>query len=186
MATQPCPCGWRAHPERICRCSPPQIDRYLGKISGPLLDRIDIHVEISAVKFKELTSVRCGETSEIIRSRVGQARQRQLKRFDSAQKRENNSKADDSEPINASQLAFCNAQMTTNEIRRFCRINDQSHQLMELAMKKLGLSARAYDRILKVARTIADLENEIDIQAQHVAEAIQYRTLDRNHLTALA
>lgn len=182
-AMNPCPCGWRAHPERVCRCLPLHIDRYMSKISGPLLDRIDIHIEVSAVKFKELTSVRCGESSTVIRERVGRARRKQLARFKSMRNSTGRTGLSFFDTTAQDQFSFCNSQMSTSEIRKFCRIDDQSQQLMELAMKKLGLSARAYDRILKVARTIADLEDSENLQAPHIAEAIQYRTLDRNHLS---
>ncbi|KAB2846469.1 MAG: ATP-binding protein, partial [Ignavibacterium sp.] len=148
-------------PNKECTCSPPQIQRYMAKISGPLLDRIDIHIEVPAVKYKELSSKMIGEKSEEIRKRVIKARDIQLKRF------------------NDLKHIFNNGDMGSKEVRAFCKLNDQGEELLKIAMTKLGLSARAYDRILKVSRTIADLENSQDILPQHISEAIQYRSLDR-------
>ena len=173
-AMNPCPCGYRSHPEKSCRCLPAHIDRYMAKISGPLLDRIDIHLEVAAIKFKEISDKRTGESSKVIRDRVSQARIIQLKRFQKA----NENRTDSS--IN--EIIFCNAQMGPAEILEFCQISNTCMQLLEHAMNKLGLSARAYHRILKVARTIADLEESPDIESHHIAEAIQYRSLDRNHI----
>ena len=133
----------------------------MSKISGPLLDRIDIHIDVPAVKFKELSSDAPGESSEAIRERVGRARRVQLERF-------------------RSEKIFCNAQMSSRLIRKYCLIDSASKGLLENAITRLGLSARAYDRILKVSRTLADLEEKPGIVPQHVSEAIQYRTLDRN------
>ena len=133
----------------------------MSKISGPLLDRIDIHIDVPAVKFKELSSDAPGESSEAIRERVDRARRVQLERF-------------------RSEKIFCNAQMSSRLIRKFCLIDSASKGLLENAITRLGLSARAYDRILKVSRTLADLEEKPGIEPQHVSEAIQYRTLDRN------
>ena len=133
----------------------------MSKISGPLLDRIDIHIEVPAVKYKELAGNATGETSAEIRKRVNQARKIQLERFKNYKK------------------VFCNAHMKPKDIRKFCQIDEKSSELLKMAITKLGLSARAYDRILKVSRTIADLEGERNILPQHVSEAIQYRSLDR-------
>ncbi len=159
----PCPCGNFGNPYQPCTCTPQQIQRYLGKISGPLLDRIDIHIEVPPVKYHELSSDRAGEPSAVIRERVIRARQRQAERF------------------RGLRGLYKNADMGTTEIRRFCRIDARGHELLRTAMQRLGLSARAYDRILKVARTIADLEDSPDIQPHHLAEAIQYRSLDRQY-----
>jgi len=159
-AMNPCPCGYFTDPQRACRCTAQQIRNYRSKISGPLLDRIDIHIEVPAVRYKELSAQSTGESSEIIMKRVNRARENQKKRFNTIGT--NN-----------------NANMTNKEIKKFCALDDDSHHLIEMATDKLGLSARAYTRILKVARTIADLEGERDIQAYQISEAIQYRTLDR-------
>jgi magnesium chelatase family protein len=139
-----------------------QIQKYVGKISGPLLDRIDIHVEVPAVKYNELASKRSGEESTVIRRRVVQARQVQAERF------------------KGRKGLFSNADMESNEIKEFCQIDQVGADLLKMAMSKLGLSARAYDRILKVSRTIADLDGSSDIRSEHLSEAIQYRSLDRN------
>ena len=160
-AMNPCPCGYLGDPHHECICSPPVIQRYINRISGPLMDRIDIHVETPAVQYEELTNEPTGESSAEVRRRVQAARQMQLKRF-----------ADYSD-------LFSNAHMGPREIRTFCKIDDKSQELLRMAITRLGLSARAYDRILKASRTIADLEGEEDIQSRHVAEAIQYRSLDR-------
>ena len=159
-ATQPCPCGFFNDPTRECKCSPQQIQRYVSKISGPLLDRIDIHIDVPAVKFKELASETSGECSSAIRARVVTARQIQLERF-------------------RGEGIFSNAQMSPRLIRKHCVIGTQSKSLLETAITKLGLSARAYDRILKVSRTLADLESRDSIEPANIGEAIQYRTLDR-------
>lgn len=158
----PCPCGNFGDPTKDCSCSPPKIQSYLGKISGPLLDRIDIHVEVPAVKYEELSSKRVGESSKTIRERVVKARQVQQKRFENSH-------------------SFKNADMSSQEIKTFCELDEKSQNLMKIAMTKLGLSARAYDRILKVSRTIADLEASDKIQITHISEAIQYRSLDREY-----
>lgn len=160
-AMNPCPCGYYNHPEKECICGSAVVQRYLSKISGPLLDRIDLHVEVTPVEFTELASNRNTEKSAKIRERVIQARQIQEKRFDN-----NNS-------------VHCNAQMGSKHLREICQIDDTGKNLLKAAMEQLNLSARAYDRILKVARTIADMEGAENIQNQHLAEAIQFRSLDR-------
>jgi magnesium chelatase family protein len=162
-AMNPCPCGFFGDTTRECHCSPPQIQRYVSKISGPLLDRIDIHIEVPAVKYKELRGDAAIEDSAAVRERVMRARERQLERFQ-AEKR-----------------VFANAQMSSRLIRKHCGISAEGEKLLENAITRLGLSARAHDRILKVSRTIADLEGAPDIAAKHLSEAIQYRTLDRTY-----
>jgi magnesium chelatase family protein len=159
----PCPCGNYGNQTKECTCTPTQIQRYLGKISGPLLDRIDIHVEVPVVKYQELSDKRIGENSKTIRNRVILAREKQTKRF--------------------SEMAgiFKNADMSSKDIRNFCQLDEASQKLLEMAMKKMGFSARAYDRILKVARTIADLAASEAIKTEHISEAIQYRSLDRDY-----
>lgn len=159
----PCPCGNYGDPKKECSCSTSQIQRYIGKISGPLLDRIDIHVEVPTVKYQELTSKASGEKSETVRERVIKARQIQEHRFKEIPG------------------VYKNADMNSRLIRQFCVLDDASQSIMKMAMNKLGLSARAYDRILKAARTIADLADRERIQAQHVSEAIQYRSLDMQY-----
>ena len=166
-AMNPCPCGYATDPNNTCSCTSLQVQKYLAKVSGPLLDRIDIHVEVPSVKFTELASNTTGETSESIRRRVAQARQRQLERFQGRPH------------------LYCNARMESRDIRKYCRIDAKGEALLKTALTKLGLSARAYDRILKVARTIADLEGSADIQSDFLGEAIQYRSLDRQ-LSAMA
>ncbi len=160
-AMNPCPCGYLADARHTCTCSPAAIRRYRARVSGPLLDRIDIHIEVPALAYDDLANKQGGEDSAHILQRVNTARQRQLDRF-------------------AGEL-FCNAQMSTRHIRRHCSLDDAGQALLEKAMARLGLSARAYDRILKVARTIADLA-DAPIRPQHLAEAIQYRALDRSGL----
>lgn len=161
-AMNPCPCGNHGNPQTECTCTPLQIQKYMGKISGPLMDRIDIHIEVPAVNITELSSKRGGEPSGDIRERVIHARKLQLRRFE---ERKN---------------LYSNAGMQAKEIREFCKIDSAGEELLKMAMTKLGLSARAYDRILKVSRTIADLAGLPLIQPEHVSEAIQYRNLDRN------
>ncbi len=158
----PCPCGYYNHPEKDCVCSHGVVQKYLNKISGPLLDRIDIHVEVVPVPFEKLAETPPAETSDIVRERVVKARQIQEERF-----------------IEWKDI-YCNAQMSSKLIRKFCVLDDASTSLLKNAMERLGLSARAYDRILKVSRTIADLEGCQSIKPEHVAEAIQYRSLDRD------
>ncbi len=160
-AMNPCPCGFMGDTTRRCTCSPAAVQRYMSKISGPLMDRIDIHIDVPAVHYRELSSAYDGEHSERIRQRVQQARGVQETRF---------------EQMNQ---VFCNAHMNTKHIKQICRLSAQCQSLLETAMERLGLSARAYTRILKVSRTIADLAGSHDIQPEHVSEAIQYRSLDR-------
>ena len=164
-AMNPCPCGFFGDPTRECQCTPPMIQRYVSKISGPLLDRIDIHIEVPSVKYKELRAPVSSEDSNSVRQRVIAARQRQLERFHSEKK------------------TYSNAQMAPKLIRKHCTINAESEKLLENAVARLGLSARAHDRILKVSRTIADIEGSPEIQCKHLSEAIQYRTLDRSYWT---
>ena len=161
-AMNPCPCGYYSSPTHECSCTVPQIQRYRSKISGPLLDRIDIHIEVPAVKFKELSGAATGEPSDAIRERVKKGRSIQTDRF-----------------IDIKGV-HCNSHMGSKEIRRYCKIDEQGQDLLNTAITRLGLSARAYDRILKVARTIADLEGVEDIRAEYLSEAIQYRSLDRD------
>src|SRR5438067_12526379 len=162
-AMNPCPCGFWNDPTRECRCTPLQIQRYVGRVSGPLLDRIDIHVDVPAVRFKELRGeAPAGESSAEIRARVVGARSRQRERL-------------------RGEGVFSNAQMSPRHIRRFCAVSDECERLLEQAMTRQGLSARAYDRILKVSRTIADLEGSDEIRTAYVAEAVGYRSLDRTY-----
>lgn len=162
-AMNPCPCGNYGNPNAECTCTPMQIQKYMAKISGPLLDRIDIHIDVPAVKVADLAQKKPGELSASIRERVIGAREIQLRRF--AQKHKQ---------------IFSNSGMQSKEIREYCKIDSSGEDLLKMAMTKLGLSARAYDRILKVARTIADLGMSEDIRTEHLSEAIQYRSLDRN------
>ena len=157
----PCPCGYFNHPEKECTCPPGAVQKYLNKISGPLLDRIDLHVEVTPVAFNELSSSKQFEKSEQVRERVIKARDIQTERYK------------DNEGV------YANAQMSSKMLKEICVINTACQNLLKIAMEKLNLSARAYDRILKVSRTIADLAGSADIKAEHLAEAIQYRSLDR-------
>lgn len=159
-AMNPCPCGYLGDPRHQCTCSPGQIHRYRRRVSGPLLDRIDIHIEVPAVPYKELSADYAGEKSSDIRKRVIAARDIQLERF-------------------KSDKIYCNGQMKTRHMKKYCKMKEDAQNLLETAMHKLGLSARAYARILKLSRTIADLESSEDIHSHHISEAIQYRTLDR-------
>jgi len=161
-AMNPCQCGYFGDPKRECRCSPKQVENYRNRISGPLLDRIDIHVEAPAVEYKELSSTERAESSAVIRGRIVRAREIQRQRFASNPK------------------CRTNAGMSTSLLKTHCQLNAEGQELLRHAIEELQLSARAYDRILKVARTIADLAGETDIRPPHVMEAIQYRTLDRN------
>jgi magnesium chelatase family protein len=174
-AMNPCPCGYYNDPSRDCRCTPPMIQRYISKVSGPLLDRIDIHIEVPAVQYKELRSGNAAEGSAEIRARVMAARERQHARFlETGDRTKGSARA-------ASRAVYSNAQMTTQQIRLHCDLASDAERMLEKAMQQQGLSARAHDRILKVARTIADLDDEPGIAVKHIAEAIQYRTLDRNY-----
>jgi len=157
----PCPCGYLTDPAHDCTCTPYQVQKYMAKISGPLLDRIDIHVEVPAVNYKDLAAESDGEISEKIRERVFLARKRQNLRFEKEKS------------------IFANAHMQSREIRKYCSIDTQGQLMLKNAISKLGLSARAFDRILKVSRTIADLDQTGQIKPEHLAEAIQYRSLDR-------
>jgi magnesium chelatase family protein len=161
-ALNPCPCGFFNDPSRECKCTPPQIQRYISKISGPLLDRIDIHVDVPAVKVRELSEKEAAEGSAEIRERVTKARRLQLARFEG-------------------EKIFCNAQMTPRLIRRHCHLPESAQQMLERAINRLGLSARAYDRILKVSRTLADLDGREQVEERDISEAVQYRSLDRNY-----
>jgi len=174
-AMNPCPCGYFNDKSRECMCTPPMIQRYVSKVSGPLLDRIDIHIEVPAVQYKELRGGSATEGSSEIRARVLAARHRQHERFTLAGERTKGS------PRAASRQVYANAQMGTQQIRMYCELNSDAERLLERAMQQQGLSARAHDRILKVARTIADLEASPEIVVKHIAEAIQYRTLDRSY-----
>lgn len=162
-AMNPCPCGYYNHPDKECICGTAVVQRYLSKISGPLLDRIDLHVEVTPVEFNELANSRASEKSEAIRNRVIQAREIQIERFK-----------------NSSDM-YCNAQMNSSSLREVCHIDDRGKELLKNAMDRLSLSARAYDRILKVARTIADMDQSENIQNSHLAEAIHFRSLDREN-----
>jgi magnesium chelatase family protein len=156
----PCPCGYRNDPRRDCHCTVPQIERYLAKISGPLLDRIDLHIEVPAVPFKELSAARDGTTSATMRDQVMAARAIQEARFLQSRTRQN-------------------ALMTTREIRQYCQLSDTATNLLRSSIQELGLSARAHDKVLRVARTIADLEGSAEILPEHLSEAVNYRVLDR-------
>ncbi len=158
----PCPCGFYGSPEKECTCSPQAITKYIGRISGPLLDRIDIQIEVTPVKYQKLDSEEKIENSQEIKKRVNLARKIQQERYHS-------------------ENIYTNSQLTPKLIEKYCKLNQESKDILELAFHKLGLSARAYSRILKVARTIADLEQKENIETQHVAEAIQYRSLDKKY-----
>jgi magnesium chelatase family protein len=160
VAMNPCPCGFFSDPHKECNCTPVQIIRYRSKVSGPLLDRVDIHVEVPAVPYRELVAHDSGEASRAIRERVVAARSKQTRRF-------------------AKRGIYANARMSAKDIKRYCSVDPEGARLLETAINKLGLSARAYTRILKVSRTIADLEGSEAIRSPHIAEAIQYRSLDR-------
>jgi magnesium chelatase family protein len=156
----PCPCGYLGDSRHACKCTPNQIERYMGRVSGPLLDRIDLHIEVPAVPFQELSASADGTSSAVMREQVKQARAVQRTRF-----------GPDSHRLNA--------KMTTRQMRKHCVLEQEGRQLLQTAMDELGLSARAHDRILRVARTIADLEGVAEIKPGHVLEAIGYRSLDR-------
>jgi magnesium chelatase family protein len=157
----PYPCGYYTDPYKECSCTSQNIQKYLSRVSGPLLDRIDIQIEVPAVQYKELASGYSGENSECIRERVQKAREVQLSRFSDREK------------------LYCNADMQSRDIRDYCQLDKLSEELLKKAITQLGLSARAYDRILKVSRTIADLSSDVNIKPQNISEAIQYRSLDR-------
>ena len=159
-ATQGCACGFRGDPTRVCRCTPNRLAQYRARLSGPLLDRIDLHVDVAPVRYRDLSAEPAGETSKVVRARVLAARERQRFRF-------------------AASTTTCNAEMSGRELRRFARPDPAGATILERTMSRLGLSARAYTRVLKVARTIADLDAAENLGAAHVAEAIQYRALDR-------
>lgn len=158
---EPCPCGYYNHPTKKCTCQPGAVQRYLGRISGPLLDRIDIQVEIMPVPFEELSSARSGEPSDAIRARVINARRIQTERY-----------ADEPD-------VHCNAQMSSRLLQQWCQLSKECADILHTAMTRFDMSARAYDRILKVARTIADLEGSPEILPHHMSEAVNYRNLDR-------
>ncbi len=165
-AMNPCPCGFHNDRTRECQCTTPMIQRYISKISGPLMDRIDIHIDVPAVNYKEMRSANEPESSGKIRERVVGTREKQVQRFAASR-----------------QKIYCNAQMSSRHIRMFCDLSADCERLLERAMTQQGLSARAHDRILKVARTVADLEDAAAIEPKHIAEAIQYRSLDRTYWT---
>jgi magnesium chelatase family protein len=158
----PCPCGYYGSTNHTCNCPPNKIQNYLNKISGPLLDRIDIHVEVSDTKYSDLNKIENSDSSETIRKRVNIARQIQNERY-------------------KSQNIYSNSELTPKLLESFCKLDEPSKQLLENVFNKLKLSARAYSRILKVSRTIADLDEEENIKTEHLAEAIQYRNLDRRY-----
>jgi len=156
----PCPCGYLGDPKHPCKCSPQAIEKYMGKISGPLLDRIDLHIEVPAVPFQELSSQADGTSSSAMRAKVNEVREIQAKRFSAS----------------ASKL---NSGMNSKMVRKWCQLNKEGKLLLQTAMDELGLSARAHDRILRVARTIADMDSSDEIQPSHLVESISYRSLDR-------
>lgn len=158
----PCPCGYYGSLDKECTCTSQAISKYMGKISGPLLDRIDIQIEVSPVKYEKLENEETPESSEKIKERVNKARQIQRERYNK-------------------ELIYSNSSLTAKLINKYCKLDKESKELLEIAFKKLGLSARAYGRILKVARTIADLSESEDIKKNHIAEAIQYRSLDKKY-----
>jgi magnesium chelatase family protein len=161
-AANPCPCGYRSDPRRSCNCTPPQIEKYMGKISGPLMDRIDIHIEVPAVPFEELsTKQSSGTSSQQMREDVERARERQADRFASGPTR-------------------YNAQMTSREVRKYCELDKSCQQMLRHSVEEMGLSARAHDKILRVSRTIADVAGDDTLNEMHLAEAIGYRSLDRD------
>ena len=156
----PCPCGYYGHPTKECTCSKGVPAKYLSKISGPLLDRLDIHIEVPQVDFNKLSADEKAESSKDIKARVNKARAIQNKRFEGTS-------------------VTCNAKMTPSMTREYCKLNEQCKQMLERCFDSLGLSARAYDKILRIARTIADLDGSENIELEHITEAVQYRALDR-------
>ena len=160
-ALNPCPCGYRSDPRRDCHCTPPQVEKYMGKISGPLLDRIDIHVEVPAAEFKELASTKLGTSSAEIRESVECARKAQFERFQG-------------------QSINYNAQMSSKQIRTYCKLNDECMNILKMCVNEMGLSARAHDKVLRLSRTIADLDSSDNIEVHHLTEATNYRMLDRD------
>ncbi|MCK4683762.1 MAG: ATP-binding protein, partial [Pirellulales bacterium] len=162
-AMNPCPCGYRGDPSRDCQCTVPQVERYMSKISGPLLDRIDIHLEVSSVPFSELASKQSGTSSAVLRNRVCAAREIQQQRF---------------KQTGVSKHCW-NARMSSREIRQHCQLEKHAAELLRTAVSTLGFSARAHDKVLRVARTIADLAQSEEILTEHISEAVQYRLLDR-------
>lgn len=161
-AMNPCPCGFRGDPRKECHCNPQAIERYLGRLSGPLLDRLDIHIEVPAVPFRELSNQQSGTNSATMREQVLQARDVQHRRF-------------------GAQSLKLNGRMAPSEIRKYCRLQADAENLLKQAMEQMGLSARAHDKILRIARTIADLAGEAEIGVAHLSEAINYRALDRSY-----
>ena len=158
----PCPCGYYGSKDKKCNCTNEQISKYMNRISGPLLDRIDIHIEVQSIKYDELSQERPSESSEEIKKRVDKARRIQLERY-------------------KNDGIHCNSELSSELIRKYCKLDDESKDLLKTAFEKLGFSARAHDRVLKLARTIADLDDSKEIEKKHLAEAIQYRNLDRKY-----
>ena len=158
----PCPCGNYGNPDKECKCTPQQIHKYLNKLSGPLMDRIDMHIEVDNVTYKDLTVEYLEEDSETIKKRVDEAREIQIERFKDTN-------------------TFSNSKMTDQQIKKYCKLNESCNAILQVAFEKLKLSARAFNRILKVARTIADLEKSENITEEHLMEAISYRTLDKKY-----
>ncbi len=158
----PCECGYYGNPEKECTCTPSSIKKYISKISGPLLDRIDIHIEVVPVKYEKLDALTKNETSEEIKKRVDKARKIQLERYKGLK-------------------IYSNAELDCSLVEKFCKLDEKGKEIMKKAFERLGLSARAYNKILKVARTIADLDNSTNIEYKHIAEAIQYRSLDKKY-----
>ena len=161
-AMNPCPCGYRGDPKRQCKCNPMQVERYTARISGPLLDRLDIHIEVPPVPFRQLSDQTTGTTSDQMKAAVLSAREVQYQRFGKSSLR-------------------LNGRMTPSQIRKHCKLESDAESLLKSAMEEMGLSARAHDKILRIGRTIADLEHSDKIQANHLSEAINYRALDRSY-----
>lgn len=161
-AMNPCPCGYRGDPRRQCHCNPMQVERYTARISGPLLDRLDIHIEVPPVPFRQLSDQTVGTTSEKMKNDVLAAREMQQHRFGKSSLR-------------------LNGRMAPSQIRKYCKLESDAESLLKSAMEEMGLSARAHDKILRIGRTIADLEHSDNINAQHLSEAINYRALDRSY-----